>query len=83
MYTQGYTDETLTNFTLEMSSPSIILEQEKIELLKSKTELSGTMLEQVFSPIRFGFMIMFIILAKTNMMNIEIYLDKMLNVNLE
>ena len=40
LYTQGYTDETLTNFTLEMSTPSIILEQEKIELLKSKTELA-------------------------------------------
>ena len=50
LYTQGYTDETLTNFTLEMSSPSIILEQEKIELLKSKTELAGTMLEQGLVP---------------------------------
>ena len=50
LYTQGYTDETLTNFTLEMSSPSIILEQEKIELLKSKTELAGTLLEQGLVP---------------------------------
>ena len=50
LYTQGYTDETLTNFTLEMSSPSIILEQEKIELLKSKTELAGTLLEQNLVP---------------------------------
>ena len=50
LYTQGYTDETLTNFTLQMASPSIILEQEKIELLKSKTELSGQMLEQGLVP---------------------------------
>ena len=50
LYTQGYTDETLTNFTLNMASPSIILEQEKIELLKSKTELAGTMLEQGLVP---------------------------------
>ena len=50
LYTQGYTDETLTNFTLEMSSPSIVLEQEKIELLKSKTELAGTLLEQGLVP---------------------------------
>ena len=50
LYTQGYTDETLTNFTLNMASPSIILEQEKIELLKSKTELSGQMLEQGLVP---------------------------------
>ena len=50
LYTQGYTDETLTNFTLQMASPSIVLEQEKIELLKSKTELAGTMLEQGLVP---------------------------------
>ena len=50
LYTQGYTDETLTNFTLEMASPSIILEQEKIELLKSKTELAQSMLEQKLVP---------------------------------
>jgi hypothetical protein len=50
LYTQGYTDETLTNFTLHMVSPSIVLEQEKIELLKSKTELAGTLLEQGLVP---------------------------------
>jgi len=50
LYTQGYTDETLTNFTLEMSSPSIVLEQEKVELLKSKTELAQQMLEQGLVP---------------------------------
>jgi len=50
LYTQGYTDETLTNFTLDMASPSIVLEQEKIELLKSKTELAGTLLEQNLVP---------------------------------
>lgn len=46
LYTQGYTDETLTNFSLNMTSPSIVLEQEKVELLKSKTELAGSLLEQ-------------------------------------
>jgi len=50
LYTQGYTDETLTNFTIQMASPSIILEQEKIELLKSKTELSQQLLEQGLVP---------------------------------
>ena len=50
LYTQGYTDETLTNFTLHMSSPSIVLEQEKIELLKSKTELSEQLLAQGLVP---------------------------------
>jgi hypothetical protein len=33
-----------------MSSPSIVLEQEKIELLKSKTELSAQLLEQGLVP---------------------------------
>tara|TARA_R110000796_G_scaffold210807_1_gene326994 strand:+ start:1217 stop:3133 length:1917 start_codon:yes stop_codon:yes gene_type:complete len=50
LYTQGYTDESLTNFTLHMASPSIVLEQEKIELLKSKTELSAQLLEQGLVP---------------------------------
>jgi len=50
LYTQGYTDETLTNFTLQLSSPSIVLEQEKIELLKGKTELAGSLLEQGLVP---------------------------------
>jgi hypothetical protein len=50
LYTQGYTDETLTNFTLEMSSPSIVLEQEKVELLKSKSELAEQLLAQGLVP---------------------------------
>ena len=50
LYTQGYTDETLINFTLHMNSPSIVLEQEKVELLKSKTELAGSLLEQGLVP---------------------------------
>jgi len=50
LYTQGYTDETLTNFTLQLNSPSIVLEQEKIELLKGKTELAGQLLEQGLVP---------------------------------
>ncbi len=50
LYTQGYTDETLTNFTLSMTTPSIIYDQERIELMKSKAELSGTLLEQGLVP---------------------------------
>ena len=46
LYTQGYTDETLTNFTLEMTTPSIIYDQEKIELLKSKAELAQSLMDQ-------------------------------------
>ena len=50
LYTQGYTDETLTNFELSMTTPSIIYDQERIELLKSKTELAQSMLDQGLVP---------------------------------
>ena len=50
LYTQGYTDETLTNFSLELTSPSVVLEQEKIELMKAKTELAGELLGQGLVP---------------------------------
>ena len=50
LYTQGYTDESLTNFTLDLTTPSIIFEQEKVELLKSKAELSSALLEQKIVP---------------------------------
>eukprot|EP00912_Choanoflagellata_sp_UC4_P000752 UC4_evm4s472 len=50
LYTQGYTDETLTNFELSMTTPSIIYDQERIELLKSKTELAQAMLDQGLVP---------------------------------
>ena len=50
LYAQGYRDEGLTNFSLEMTTPSIIYDQEKIELLKSKTELAQQMLDQKLLP---------------------------------
>lgn len=50
LYTQGYSDETLTNFELSMTTPSIIYYQERIELLKSKAELAGTLLDQGLVP---------------------------------
>ena len=50
LYSQDYRDEALTNFELSMQTPSIIFEQEKVELLKSKTELAGQMLEQGLVP---------------------------------
>ena len=50
LYSQGYTDETLTNFELSMTTPSIIYDQERIELMKSKAELAGVMLEQGLVP---------------------------------
>jgi hypothetical protein len=50
LYTQGYTAENMTNFELSMTTPSIIYDQERIELMKSKAELAGTLLEQGLVP---------------------------------
>ena len=50
LYSQGYRDEALTNFELSMQTPSIIFEQEKIELLKSKTELAQTLKTEKLMP---------------------------------
>jgi len=50
LYTQGYTDESLTNFEISLNSPSIIFEQERIELMKSKAELAQTLQDQKLIP---------------------------------
>lgn len=50
LYSQGYRDEALTNFELSMQTPSIIFEQEKVELMKSKAELAAQLLEQKLLP---------------------------------
>jgi len=50
LYSQGYRDELLTNFELSMTTPSIIYDQERIELMKSKAELTSTLLEQNLLP---------------------------------
>ena len=50
LYAQGYRDEALTNFELSMQTPSIIFEQEKVELMKSKTELATSLLENNLLP---------------------------------
>jgi hypothetical protein len=50
LYSQGYRDEALTNFELSMQTPSIIFEQEKIELMKSKTELATSLKNEGLLP---------------------------------
>ena len=50
LYSQGYRDEALTNFELSMQTPSIIFEQEKIELMKSKAELAQSLIDQKLLP---------------------------------
>lgn len=43
LYTQGFTGESLTNFEIKLTTPSIIYEQEKIALLKEKIDLANQM----------------------------------------
>ena len=50
LYTQGYTAESLTNFELSLTTPSIIYDQERIALMKEKVELSNSMIEGNLMP---------------------------------
>ena len=44
LYSQGYRDQELVNFELELTNPSTIYEQEKIELWNQKSSLADSML---------------------------------------
>lgn len=46
LYTQGFTDADLVDFELKLTGPSIVFEQEKVELYKSKVELSNSILDK-------------------------------------
>ena len=46
LYSQGFTDEQLVDFSLELTTPSIIYEQEKIELFTAKTTVAGDMIDK-------------------------------------
>lgn len=45
LYTQGYTEEGLTNFEISLTTPSIIYDQERVALMKEKMELVTTMVD--------------------------------------
>ena len=50
LYAHGYDDESLTNFELTLTTPSIIYEQERIALMKEKMDLAAQMMETSFLP---------------------------------
>ena len=50
LYTQGYKDESLTNFELSLTTPSIIYDQEKIALMTEKMTLAQSMLDSKIIP---------------------------------
>jgi hypothetical protein len=50
LYSQGFTDEQLVDFSLELTTPSVVYEQEKIELFTAKTTVAQTMIDnKIFS----------------------------------
>ena len=50
LYSQGFTDEQLVDFSLELTTPSVIYEQEKVELFTAKTTVAQTMIDnKIFS----------------------------------
>lgn len=50
LYTQGYRDETLTNFELSLTTPSIIYDQERVALLREKVDLVNSMADSGLFP---------------------------------
>jgi hypothetical protein len=53
LYTQGYTGDDLTNFELNLTTPSIIYDQERIELLQKKVDLAEKMMTTKLFPTDF------------------------------
>ena len=50
LYTQGYTNDSLVNFELSLTTPSIIYDQERIALMKEKIDLASQMQENSLFP---------------------------------
>ena len=50
LYTQGYDGESLTNFDLSLTTPSIIYDQERVALMKEKVELASSLIENQLLP---------------------------------
>ena len=46
LYAQGFRDEQLIDFELQLTPSSIVFEQEKIELYKSKVELANSIMDK-------------------------------------
>ena len=50
LYAQGFTGESLTNFEIKLSNPSIIFEQEKVALIKENMDLASQMIDSKLFP---------------------------------
>ena len=50
LYTQGYRGDTLTNFEISLTTPSIIYDQERIMLMKEKVDLAKNIMDAQLLP---------------------------------
>lgn len=50
LYTQGFKGESLTNFKISLTTPSIIYEQEKVALLQEKMQVANDMTDSDMFP---------------------------------
>jgi hypothetical protein len=50
LYAQGYEGESMTNFELSLTTPSIIYDQERTALLKEKADLAVTLIDNNLLP---------------------------------
>jgi hypothetical protein len=50
LYSQGYDGEALTNFDLSLTTPSIIYDQERVNLMKEKVDLASQIMENNLLP---------------------------------
>jgi hypothetical protein len=50
LYTQGFKDESMINFEINLTNPSIIYDQERVTLMKEKMDLSNAMVESGLFP---------------------------------
>jgi hypothetical protein len=50
LYSQGFDGEQLSNFELSLTTPSIIYDQERINLMKEKVELAKSLMESSLLP---------------------------------
>lgn len=54
LYSAGFSDEDLVNFTLRLSNPSTVAQQQKLEIWRAKFEIAGSMPENMGSS-RFAY----------------------------
>ena len=55
LYAQGYTDQDLVNFDLELTNPSTVYEQEKLELLGQRIQAFNDLSENNVTPKEFAY----------------------------